>query len=282
MNIYEIVNEYNKKHNLLPWRYIGSDIKDRQEYFGSSKTLTMDIIKLGKEWFSKQILWRGDQTALHELGVKHLTELERKFHLKFNVVKDPTFYNRCYAGERFTTEGQANYYYKNDEHKKLIVLPRNHPDVVAGLVVGQHSGTKRKYSSDRNKKISEALKKKFSSGDFRIKGFNVGPKSETCKQRMRKPKTETHKKNIKAALHERLQDPKYRQKLSATNGRRTRVNQYDLKGNFLKQYSTIKEAAESIGGGNKRCDISACCRGKQQTAYGYVWSYASIKNRPIS
>lgn len=35
----------------------------------------------------------------------------------------------------------------------------------------------------------------------------------------------------------------------------------------------IKEAADSVGGGDKSMNISAVCRGKQKTAYGYRWCY---------
>lgn len=51
------------------------------------------------------------------------------------------------------------------------------------------------------------------------------------------------------------------------------VNQYDLEGNFIKQYESINEAGRSVsknGGSN----IYYCCQGKRKTAYGYVWKYA--------
>ena len=50
------------------------------------------------------------------------------------------------------------------------------------------------------------------------------------------------------------------------------VYQYDLDGRFIKKFNTIKEAADEIG--KTKCSgISACCKNKQKSAYGYIWSY---------
>ena len=51
------------------------------------------------------------------------------------------------------------------------------------------------------------------------------------------------------------------------------VNQYNLQGNFIKRWDSIREAALSLGkksGG----DIINCCRYKNKTAYKYIWKYA--------
>lgn len=51
-----------------------------------------------------------------------------------------------------------------------------------------------------------------------------------------------------------------------------KVNQYDLKDNFIKQYESLAEAGKSI---NKKYSlISTCCSGKVKTAYGYKWKFA--------
>ena len=49
------------------------------------------------------------------------------------------------------------------------------------------------------------------------------------------------------------------------------VQQIDLEGNVINEYSSIKEAANKCGltGSN----ISNALRGKQKTAGGYVWKY---------
>lgn len=51
------------------------------------------------------------------------------------------------------------------------------------------------------------------------------------------------------------------------------VKQYDLEGNYLAVYSSMSEAARSIGKSNGGGNISRCCNGLMQTAYGYKWSF---------
>lgn len=53
---------------------------------------------------------------------------------------------------------------------------------------------------------------------------------------------------------------------------RKRVNQYDLAGNFIKEYKSISEAGKinNIPFSN----ISSCCRKNVKTAGGYQWQYA--------
>jgi len=56
--------------------------------------------------------------------------------------------------------------------------------------------------------------------------------------------------------------PKISQKLSKP------VNQYDLKGNFIKEWSSLTIAKKQYNG-----DIQACCSGKQKTAGGFIWKW---------
>ena len=51
------------------------------------------------------------------------------------------------------------------------------------------------------------------------------------------------------------------------------INQYSIKGDFIKRYDSIKEAATENGFKNSS-NILCCCKGKTRSAYGYVWKYA--------
>jgi hypothetical protein len=55
------------------------------------------------------------------------------------------------------------------------------------------------------------------------------------------------------------------------------VNQYDLEGNFIKEWDSAKEASIAMGKPGKH-DIGAVCRGKQKTAYGFIWKFKSEQN----
>lgn len=57
------------------------------------------------------------------------------------------------------------------------------------------------------------------------------------------------------------------------------VNQYDKQGNFIKSFSSAIEAARAIGkitstSNGASSHITDCCRGKQKTAYGYIWKFS--------
>lgn len=49
------------------------------------------------------------------------------------------------------------------------------------------------------------------------------------------------------------------------------VLQFSLDGKFLHEYPSATEGAKAINGGNK--NITSCCRGLRNSAYGYVWIY---------
>nr|QBK85341.1 MAG: HNH endonuclease [Iridovirus LCIVAC01] len=59
------------------------------------------------------------------------------------------------------------------------------------------------------------------------------------------------------------------------------VRQYDLQHNFIKEFSSIREAAKAVG--LKPNNIHMCCTNpKRKTAGGFIWKYAEkIKKKPI-
>jgi len=46
------------------------------------------------------------------------------------------------------------------------------------------------------------------------------------------------------------------------------VIQYDLSGNFIKEWSSLKDAKLAYG-----TSVSNCCRGKSKISHGYIWRY---------
>jgi hypothetical protein len=52
-----------------------------------------------------------------------------------------------------------------------------------------------------------------------------------------------------------------------------KVIQYDLNGNVIKEHNSITEACLSVGKINRQGDITSVCRGKQKSAFGYIWKY---------
>lgn len=60
-----------------------------------------------------------------------------------------------------------------------------------------------------------------------------------------------------------------------TMGRWKPINQYDKNQNFIKSYENIREACPQFKGNmeNVESNIGGCLRGKQKTAYGFIWEY---------
>lgn len=76
------------------------------------------------------------------------------------------------------------------------------------------------------------------------------------------------------ANRRKAQDPEWRK--SHAQGTRKAcckpVNQYSLDGQFVKRWPSAADAERGLGVHHQK--ISACCKGRQKTAYGYIWRYA--------
>lgn len=53
-----------------------------------------------------------------------------------------------------------------------------------------------------------------------------------------------------------------------------KVNQLTLEGDFIRQFKSFAEAGRSVGDVERRNSIRDVCKGRQKTAYGYLWEYA--------
>ena len=62
-------------------------------------------------------------------------------------------------------------------------------------------------------------------------------------------------------------------KKSAENHKKT-VEQYDLQGNFIKEWRSATDIHKELGFSNS--NIAKCCRNKSKTAYGYIWRYKEV------
>lgn len=55
------------------------------------------------------------------------------------------------------------------------------------------------------------------------------------------------------------------------NARNTSILQFDMNGNFVRMWTSIKEAAEALG--IKYQGISRVCRGERKASGGFKWEY---------
>jgi group I intron endonuclease len=111
-----------------------------------------------------------------------------------------------------------------------------------GKTRGKEFGEKISSHLDRNKKIGEGNKGK--------KKPQVGVKLQGI------PKTDQHKQNISNSSRGKIRNNKH-------------ILQYDIKGNFIKEWISRTEAKKWLGSG----DIAGCLSGKQKQAGGFIWKY---------
>jgi hypothetical protein len=137
---------------------------------------------------------------------------------------------------------------------------------------------KNEYSQKlKGKKRSEETKQNISKS---LKGKK---RSEEIKQKMSKSRkghkmyTQEWKDNISKSLKGKKRSDEI--KLRISNGLKGKVSktkkivmQYDKQGNFIKEYSSVTEAALSL---NKKTGaaITEVCNNKRKSIFGYIWKY---------
>lgn len=88
-----------------------------------------------------------------------------------------------------------------------------------------------------------------------------------------KPATEETRSKISTAKMGHFVSSETKKKLSISNSKR--VFQYTTDGAFIAEYNSPKDAEEQTGVNSAA--ISYCCRGKNRTSGGFVWSYTPIE-----
>ena len=78
-------------------------------------------------------------------------------------------------------------------------------------------------------------------------------------------------KNRKRAIQKYAHTEEFILKQRNNQPNKKNVLQYNIDGSFASEYISLSEAARSVNG--EIASISRCCRGKQNTSYGYIWEY---------
>lgn len=65
------------------------------------------------------------------------------------------------------------------------------------------------------------------------------------------------------------------QSLNSSKDKRKPIVQYDLEGNFIREWESITNAAKETN--QSHSNIADCCKGKTKTAKGSVWKFKEIK-----
>jgi len=126
-----------------------------------------------------------------------------------------------------------------------------------------------KHHSEETKiKISESNKGKIVSEETRLKkSKSMLGRKNTIQQNINISKGLIGKKKSKQHIENMM---KNRVKIieATIKALSKPINQYDLEGNFIKEWSSQTEAKKYY-----KCDINSCLRERQKTAGGFKWRY---------
>ena len=216
-------------------RYIGMDSNNNPKYIGSGTLILKAIKKYGSDNFRKEILEYC--SSVGEMEIK-----ETYWINKYNALKDPLFYNLEDNRKRGTNPFQN----KTEEEKQIIYKKRGEK---------QKGISKIGNIKPKPEGFSEAQKQRFK---------NRGPRSEESKIKQSES-TKGKKQNqiIKNWVH------------SEYSKTFRPILQFDLFGNFIKEWDSIKEASFSLK--INRRNITNNLINISKSANGYTWKYKNNK-----
>lgn len=77
--------------------------------------------------------------------------------------------------------------------------------------------------------------------------------------------------NCKYNINEAWKIGLNKKRFGKENNRSRKIEQYDLNGNFIRTWDTIKQAADELK--TNTANIIACCQGKYKKSHGFIWRY---------
>jgi hypothetical protein len=187
----------------------------------------------------------GDPNKVYIGKTKNLADREYKhkrtygFQIKFTVID---FIESLY---RKDWEPLETYWLEQFRQWGFLIVNHNKKGGGGPEFVTEEVKLKIKNNLERNNKISVANKGKISPN----KGKSL---------------TEEHKAKIKAKRGHLIGRKNTWQVIP--------VLQFDKQGNFIKEWSSQKEAQKYFSK-DKMDGIGAVCRGNQKTAYNYIWKF---------
>ena len=207
------------------------DSNNNPNYLGSGTLIIKAIKKYGKENFKKEILEVCS-------SISDMESKETYWINKFNALKDPSFYNLEDNRKRGTDPFQN----KTEKEKQVIYKKR---------------GEKQKgISKIGNKKP----KPKYFSQEQKERFKNRGPRTEESK-RKQSISTKGKKQNQIVTTWKQSNNSKSLKP----------ILQFDMIGNFIKEWNSIDEASNSLN--INRRNITNNLINLSKSANGYIWRY---------
>ena len=286
IGIYKITNKINGNS------YIGQSInvekrllyhkKYRNELI-KNKVLYKAIEKYGIENFDFEILEECKKEELNERE-KYYIEKYNTYYKGYNMTRGGDGKSGCGFSEKTIEKMRKSlieYHKKNPETKEtkgkriksLKEYYKNHPEAAQKIAERNKNRSKESFLY-AVKKAAMANQKKVYQYDIKgnfVKEYNSI--ISACKEAKCSATAITqvcHGKNHTAAGF--IWSYEYKgERIQAIIPRVKTVLQFDLEGNFIKQYRSTRQAERETGIIHNY--ISECCRGKRLKAGGFKWAY---------
>lgn len=250
-------HHYNKEGELDP-SYHGSGVIIKNIYKKRPETLKEEYVKTcyseeemcsDEQYYIKffKTLWPYgyNLTEGGDGGEIPCEEIRKKISLK---LKGRTLSEETRKKMSLTQKGK-NIWMKGKHHseetkKKISESNKGRPSGMLG----------KKHSEETKKKMSESLSGK--KNPFYGKHHSEENKIKWSEKKKGKHHTEETREKLREAN---------------TNGKCSKpVLQFTLDGEFVKEWPSVMECERN---GFNHSSVSACCRGEQKSAYGFLWQY---------
>lgn len=219
---------------------------------------------------SKELLsrWRHHVNSLKR-GDHHSRHLQRAWDkygehsFKFEIIE--------YTEESMLVE-REQYYLDTlnpcDRHIGYNVAPT----AESPLGITRTEETKRKLREiNLGKKLSEDTKKKIGAGLKNSQKWLDSKQSPEYREKLRQANLGENNPNWGNAHGKSGEDHYMFGRFGKLHHRAQRIGQYTKSGVLIKEWDSFADITRDIG--LKHPNIVSCCKGRLQSAYGYVWKY---------
>lgn len=231
-------------------RYIGQHYFPHNyidlSYYGSGNLIKRAIKKYGKENFVVEVLKWCE-------SLEELIQSELDYILSFHAVESSNFYNIQYESHGFLGGELHPYYGVTGEN--AIAYGNKHFE-------GKHH-------TNRTRQLQSEIAKRPDIAEKNKRNLQKAIEHNTGR-----PLCKSHKNNISNSLiaigHNKGENNIMFGKTLGKHPRATPVFQISVSGEFIREYSCIKET--ELYGFNKSC-VRDCCIDRQNTHKGYKWKF---------
>lgn len=131
----------------------------------------------------------------------------------------------------------------------------------------------------RNERISENKKGKTYSEEHKKK-ISEGKKGKHRSEETKKKISESLKGENNPFYGKHHSEESKKKMSESSKGNNTKpILMYDRKGNFIRRFDSIADANEYFGKDRYCGGINDCLRGRNKTAYGYIFKYENEENK---